>query len=1072
MWYLTSQVGGIHLLPCFSRRARFFSLLGVLMISVFVSHDLRAQASVVTGSNATSATSYSVGGGSNRVLVVSVTEENNNNLAGRTISGITWGGQSLTFAAGVYNGGSGNNDLRTEVWYLKEAGISAASSACNNIVVTWSGGYTAVSQVVTAFTLKDVDQTTTVAATNTAAPAANSTSLTLPSTAAGVNDIVVYATGTRGNDTHTPATGYTELIDYRSGATAEAVAYKQITTAGNETPQATWSSSQQITLVGVVFNGVTATPAATFYSYASGNWNANTSWSYSSDGSSGAVAAGVWPGRFDNVVIRSGHTITIDDTDDNKACGISPDALGRSNVGPVASIPMFYQIGDILVNGTLTVSGVEIMVEGYTRLTSASTCNLGSTMVNLGYLEVDASATMSGLDDLILTGNSNTIINTSSTLADDLIIDYTNASLCGTGTTALTTNGGSRITYLHSATVAQICTTFQVTCPNGGCTGGNPGFPTAGTGSMLIGNAGPGGVGNSTNNKLWLKANDLSLANNAAVTSWADASGNSLTATATGAAATRPTFNTNSVNTTLPSISFDGGDFLNLGAAAGLNFVPRTDNWSFVCAFNVNTGSSGTFLSKATSDDNNKQYQYTIDSSTPNRYTAFIGGDFHTGAATATGAWTVGISTTGTNATTGFNTYLNGTADLTGQTVGAGSTTGTDVLIGARRNNSATDFGFALTGRIAEIAMYNAVLNTAQRVIITNYLAAKYGISLAVANDMYTMDNTGNGNFDFDVAGIGQATDATNHRDARGSGIVRIWNASGLGDGEYLMWGHDGTVLYSSTSTGVAAPIEERLSRTWRVSEVGDVGTVSVSFDISLLGTPLGSNLRLLIDRNGTNGFADNDITPIIGSFVGNTVVFSNVNFQDGDRFTLGNTDIDNPLPVELVRFRAVAEENTVRLSWATASETNNDFFTVERSRNAQEWESVQRVPGAGTTRLMNHYETVDDGPYRGASYYRLKQTDFDQQSKYSDLVRVVVDHETPITLHPNPFRDHFRLLIDFEPEQSEVRLYNSNGVEVPFAMKKEGTDLVITPGNIPQGLYILKVLDRFVVRTAKLIKR
>lgn len=1070
MWYLTSHLGTIRPLPCLFRRA-LVSLVGALMISMFISHDLRAQASVVTGSNATSATSYSVGGGSNRVLVVSITEENNNNLAGRTISTVTWGSQSLTFAAGVYNGGSSSNDLRTEVWYLKDAGISAAASACNNIVVTWSGGYSPSSQVVTAFTLKDVDQTTPVAATNTAAPATSGTTVTLPATAAGINDIVCYASGTRGNDTHTAATGYTELIDYRTGATAEAVAYKQITTAGNETPQATWSSSQQLTLVGVVFNGVTATSSSTFYSRASGDWNANTSWSYSSDGSSGAVPSGVWPGRFDNVVIGSGHTITIDDTDDNKACGISPDALGRSNVGPVASIPMFYQIGDILVNGTLTVSGVEIMVEGYTRLTSGSTCNLGSTMVNLGYLEVDASATMSGLDDLILTGNSNTIINTSSTLADDLIIDYTNASLCGTGTTALTTNGGSRITYLHSATVAQICTTFQVTCPNGGCNGGNPGFPTSGTGSQLVGNGGPGGVGNSTNNKLWLKANDLSLANNAAVTSWADASGNSLTATATGATTTRPTFNTNAVNTTLPSISFDGGDFLNLGTPTGLNFVPRTDNWSFICAFNVNTGSSGTFLSKATSDDNSRQYQYTIDSSTPNRYTAFMGGDFHTGAATATGAWTVGMSTTSTNATTGFNTYLNGTADLTGETVGAGSTQGTDVLIGARRNNSATDFGFPLTGRIAEIAMYNAVLNTAQRMIITNYLAAKYAITLVAANDMYTMDNAGNGNFDFDVAGIGQAADGSNHRDARGSGIVRMWNPSGMGNGEYLMWGHDGTILYSSTSAGVSAPIEERLSRTWRVSETGDVGTVSVSFDLSLLGTPLGSNLRLLIDRNG-NGFADNDVTPITGSFVGNTVVFSAVNFQDGDRFTLGNTDIDDPLPIELVRFRAVAEERTVRLSWATASETNNDFFTVERSRDAQQWETVQRIPGAGTSKVMNYYETVDDGPYRGASYYRLKQTDFDLQSKHSDLVRVVVDHETPITLHPNPFHDHVRLLIDFEPEQSEVKLYNANGAEIPFTMKKEGTDLVINPGNIPRGVYILKVLDRFVIRTAKLIKR
>jgi hypothetical protein len=61
-----------------------------------------------------------------------------------------------------------------------------------------------------------------------------------------------------------------------------------------------------------------------------GAWDSNTSWTLNADGSGGPLASGVWPRRHDNVVILTGHTITINAIDDNKTCGISPDDLGQS----------------------------------------------------------------------------------------------------------------------------------------------------------------------------------------------------------------------------------------------------------------------------------------------------------------------------------------------------------------------------------------------------------------------------------------------------------------------------------------------------------------------------------------------------------------------------------------------------------------------------------------------------------------------------------------------------------------------------------------------------------------------
>jgi len=822
---------------------------------------------------------------------------------------------------------------------------------------------------------------------------------------------------------------------------------------------------------------------------AGGNWDDNTSWTTNADGTGGPLAAGVWPRPYDNVVIKSGHIITVNAITDNNYCGISPDGLGNPNIGAGggtgfngSNLTMFYQTGVLFISGRLNViSGVNMMVAGYTYITSTGIFSLNSYLVNAGYLEADASSTLTTLDDLSLTGNSTTIINTNSTSADDLNIDHTSATLCGTGTSGLLNSGGSAINYTNSATVAQICKSFTVVCA--GC----PGFPVVGTTAVIIGNVGPGGVGNSTENKLWLKADNLSQANNTAVTNWTDASGNGLNALANTplTVANQPTFLTNSVNTILPSIRFDGGDWLNLGTPAALNLIPQTDNWSTFFAINVNTGGSGTLLSKATATLTTRQYQYTIDSNTgiANRFAAFMGGSFSNSGAVATGAWTIATGLT-TASATGYNTFLNETADMVGEGVGTATIPSTDVLVGARREDAATTTsGFNLTGNIGEIILYNSAVNTAQRIIIDNYLSAKYGTTLA-ANDVYQMDNVGNGNYDFEVAGIGQAADGTGHLNAKGTGMVRMWNANALGTNEFLMWGRDNSSgVTSTTAVGTAVDgtiIKERLVRIWRVSESGgDVGTVSVSFNLSSLGgTPLGSNLRLLIDRNG-NGFADNDVAPVAGSSSGSIIVFSGINFQNGDRFTLGNTDLTNPLPIELMTFKANVQNQSVVLNWSTASELNNDYFTVERTTDLEKFEKVATVNGKGTTKLKNNYTVTDEVPRLGISYYRLKQTDFDGKFTYSELRKVeVTDIKTQFKIYPNPTVDHkFNFeLTGVEPGMEvPLKILSSIGVAVfesTYTADQNGLiKATIDVDTISTGVYIVHINGATVLSKRILIR-
>lgn len=110
---------------------------------------------------------------------------------------------------------------------------------------------------------------------------------------------------------------------------------------------------------------------------------------------------------------------------------------------------------------------------------------------------------------------------------------------------------------------------------------------------------------------------------------------------------------------------------------------------------------------------------------------------------------------------------------------------------------------------------------------------------------------------------------------------------------------------------------------------------------------------------------------------------------------TFGPDDQSNvPLPIELLSFNATPVNDAVQLTWSTASEKDNDFFTVERSIDGENWENVLFVEGAGTSIHRIDYASADLRPYKGLSYYRLKQTDFDGQFTHSSAVAVYVNSE------------------------------------------------------------------------------
>ncbi len=115
-------------------------------------------------------------------------------------------------------------------------------------------------------------------------------------------------------------------------------------------------------------------------------------------------------------------------------------------------------------------------------------------------------------------------------------------------------------------------------------------------------------------------------------------------------------------------------------------------------------------------------------------------------------------------------------------------------------------------------------------------------------------------------------------------------------------------------------------------------------------------------------------------------------------------------LPIQLISFDAQHSGQTVMITWSTASEINNDYFTIERSTGSFDFKEIGTVYGAGNSSEIQDYDFVDTDPLLGVSYYRLKQTDYDGKFTYSDIVAVELDagfyineNGPTLLLFPNP---------------------------------------------------------------------
>jgi len=168
-----------------------------------------------------------------------------------------------------------------------------------------------------------------------------------------------------------------------------------------------------------------------------------------------------------------------------------------------------------------------------------------------------------------------------------------------------------------------------------------------------------------------------------------------------------------------------------------------------------------------------------------------------------------------------------------------------------------------------------------------------------------------------------------------------------------------------------------------------------------------------------------------------------------------------NNLPVELLSFNAKPENDFVNITWATTSETNNNYFTIEKSKDVNTFEMVVNTAGAGNSNTILNYSAKDKEPYSGVSYYRLKQTDFDGKFSYSDIVKVDFEKSQGVTIYPNPFSTFAAIIINDASQINnyELRIYNVLGTVVMNTILTEQNTAIET-SILPAGIYSYNVFQ------------
>lgn len=280
------------------------------------------------------------------------------------------------------------------------------------------------------------------------------------------------------------------------------------------------------------------------------------------------------------------------------------------------------------------------------------------------------------------------------------------------------------------------------------------------------------------------------------------------------------------------------------------------------------------------------------------------------------------------------------------------------------------------------------------------------------------------------------------------------WNTlTGLVDDEYFVIKNYGSNATFTALTNIS------------LLDVGYIDPVEAAQPEA--SSPLHIYKRASNAYGGTWGSALANANTAISGYNGQVNFDNSANITSFSQLALVSTG--NSLPVELMKFDAVRQDaNRVNLEWATASETNNQGFHVERMlENETAFSEIAWIEGKGTTVMTNYYQHIDENSSLETSYYRLKQVDFGGTTTYSEIKAVGgLSSGTYIdwSIYPNPTSDYSQVVFMQVPKNitsANIKLVTMDGkliYQATMSVKsnqKIGLDFM---KELSPGVYLLSI--------------
>jgi hypothetical protein len=285
--------------------------------------------------------------------------------------------------------------------------------------------------------------------------------------------------------------------------------------------------------------------------------------------------------------------------------------------------------------------------------------------------------------------------------------------------------------------------------------------------------------------------------------------------------------------------------------------------------------------------------------------------------------------------------------------------------------------------------------------------------------------------------------------------------------------GNAGTI-----STGNTAIINVHGSLTiWGDLNVGNSLVLNVTGTLIIKGNVnLGNGASLTIDGDvdidgnfnagtGTILDVDGDVD-IGGNFtVGNgSTVSGNGTVRHGGTCADGNSSVCGvgPLPIKLLYFNVLGENQKVTLRWATISELNFQKFIIQRSENGIDFSEIGEVAGKGRDifNIKTDYTFDDNVPLNGINYYRLKALDLDATYEYFKIVAIRVAAPKILTVFPNPSQGNtinFRTNFTTDDDSDRIIVTDARGMQLINAPANSFHNSIDLETPLQPGVYILK---------------